>query len=772
MSALQKFSACSALAIMVAGVAAPASAQEAEANGDQFQEIIVTAQKRGESIQKVPMAIAAIGGEELQRRGVRNALDLTQNVPGLQINTLYQSSNPTIFLRGVGVNDYDAASSGSVGVTVDDVFLNSSVGLLAQVYDLDRVEVLKGPQGTLYGRNTTGGVINYHTKRPTFDTDMSMDLTYGRYNQVSLVGGIGGALVDDKLAARISLSVNRRNGWATNVSDGGQLNDIHNQAVRLQLLFKPNDRLTIENKIEGGESSTSAVAHKSLGTFNVAANRPCTGDEILRVNLCANPFTGYVESGDLNKYNTYLHDNFEKLENFGDRLLVNWEGDAISVTSVSAYVRNVRKLNQSQDFSPVSLLQSPQWKEVAEQYSQELRVSSNGDGRVKWVAGAYYLHERLNVFTDFSLLRGFNPTPTVPYFDPVASILTVERETTQITDSYALFGQLDYEVTDDLTVTAGLRYTIDNKDLAHRSVGGPVNPDSNPRARLTDFRVGFIDADLTNSTVDGPIRVKSKLRKPTWRLAAKYQVNPDLNIFASYSRGVRAGGYNTGALFQIAEFAPVTSERLDAFEVGFKSDLLGRRLRINASGFYYDYKNMQVFSLESAPNGQPIQRLQNADAEIYGGELEISARPFHGLELNGSLAYTHARYKDFIDPVRGSFNGKQLDKTPELQLNAGARYTAALSGSVDGIIGADYAYQTEVFFSPENKAPLRSAPHGQLNLDAGLNFKDIGLNARFWMKNVTNKRFLADNLDFSSLGFWFGIYNEPRTYGLTLSYRM
>ncbi|MBP7336699.1 TonB-dependent receptor [Niveispirillum sp.] len=759
------------LAALGLSLASPAVAA-GEEQGLQLDEIIVTAQKRGENIQEVPISITALGGEALELQGVRNGLDLTRSVPGLQINNLFQSSNPTIFLRGVGVNDYNAASSGAVGVTVDDVFLNSGVGQLFAVFDVDRVEVLKGPQGTLYGRNTTGGVINYTTRRPGFSPDFSASVTAGRFNQIFFDAAGGGTLIDDTLAARASLTVKRRDGWATNLQDSRDINGIETYAGRLQFLLTPSPDLEIHNKIEGGKSRSSALGHQSMGTVNARTGRPCTGEEILARTICANPITHYIANQDVDALNTNVLDNYENLDNFADRLSVIHDGDDVNVTSITAYVYNKRDLNTDVDYSPYAVAELPLWKETSRQVSQELRFTSNGEGPFKWVAGLYYLQEELSSLTNFSVLRELNPDRTKPFFDPANSVLMLERVFTQRTSSKAIFAQADYELTDRLTATAGLRYTDDRKKLSFITYGGPVNPDTNPRARLRDRLIGFVDANPSNMTIDLPSRTVTDLKKPTWRLALAYELDENANLYTSYSRGVRAGGYNTGALFNGIEFNAVDNESIDAYESGLKTDLLDRRVRLNMAGFYYDYRNLQVFSLEPNPaGGVPLQRLQNADADIYGAEIEIQARPVQGLDLTFGAAYVHATYTDFIDPIRGDFKGNTLDKAPRLQMSGSATYSADLSLDWTGRVGADFSYQSKVNFSATNQVPMAGDRHGEVNLHMGVAHSS-GIDFTLFVRNVGDKRYLTDMNDLSSLGFYFPVYNEPRTYGLTVRYKL
>lgn len=759
--------------VSATALAAPAlaAAQDAPQKAPELDAVIVTAQKRGENVQQVPIAITAVAGDQLQARQVVNALDVANQVPALQINHVFAGSNPTIFLRGVGVNDYNPASAGAVGVTVDEVFLNAGVGQLFQVYDVDRMEVLRGPQGTLYGRNTTGGVINFFTRKPSFTPELAADLTYGRFNQLFADIAAGGPLVGDTLAGRVSLSVKSRDGWTTNLVNGDKQNDIDSVAGRAQLLFKPTDRLSIEAKLEGGRSDASAYRSKQAGTYNLAAGRPCTGQEVLALDICANPLTGYVDTASPRQARTDVLDNHEKLRNLATVTRTTWEGEAVTLTAISAFVRNKRLMSQDQDSSPFSIVYSPIWTEKSEQVSQELRLASRGGERFNWVAGGYYLRDRLDSLTDFELLAQFSPTPTASYFDPAQSIMAIERRFTQVTRSLALFAQGDLKLTDRLKLTAGVRYTDDRKALDFISYAGPVNARTNPNARLAQPLVGLIDADGANATIDAPVHAVDRLRKPTWNLSLDYQLRPSVLAYASYSRGVRAGGHNTGAIVSPLEFTAVRSERLDAYQAGLKTDLLDRRLRVNAAAFYYDDHDMQVFGIGPG-NPIPVQRLQNADARIYGGELEIQAAPAAGLELNAGAAWLNAAYTHFADPIRGDFSGQRLDKAPRLQLNGSARYRWSFSPRWSAMAAADLSHQSKVYFSPANTAPAIGRAHGQVDLRASLADRRSGVELGVFVENATNASYLQDIADQSSFGFYQMYYNEPRTFGLTARYRM
>lgn len=449
-------------------------------------------------------------------------------------------------------------------------------------------------------------------------------------------------------------------------------------------------------------------------------------------------------------------------------MAINWDAGAAKITSITAYEWNRRKLNQDQDSSPFQILESPLWMDRARQFSQELRIASNGGGRLNWIVGGYYLHENLKSYTDFELLGQFNPTPGQPYFDPANSIMTVGRRYTQRTDSRALFGQADYALAEGLKATVGFRYTWDRKKLDFITVAGPVDE---PGRLLRTPLIGLLDSDPGSPAIDAPIRTNDSFNKPTWRLSLDYKIDPHILVYASYNRGFRSGGWNTGALVSPTEFSFVRPEKIDAYEAGIKSDLLDRKLRVNASAYYYDYHDLQVFTLEPG-TPVPFQRLQNADAQIYGAEVEITARPFAGLELTTGAAYLHTKYTKLNDVLRGDLSGNRLDKAPTWQLSGSITYSTRLNDRLKGHIGADASYQTKVFFSTTNTSPLVRGAYGLLNAQIGVDDSKTGIGALLFVKNLTQKSYLQDVIDISSFGSYGFFYNEPRTIGVTLSYKM
>ena len=419
----------------------------AQASDTGIADIVVTAQRRSQNLQTVPLSITAVTGDALRARNIPDAVELAKSIPNLQIKSGFASSNPTIFMRGIGINDYNAASAGAVGVTIDEVFLNSTVGQLFQVYDLDRVEVLKGPQGTLYGRNTTGGVLSFYTKKPSFEFNPEIQINYGRFNEVDVQAATSFPIISDTLAGRVSLSYRHRDGIKLNTFDGSRLNNIESIAGRAQLLFKPSDNLEINAKFEIGSNRSSVFTGSGLGTIDPSTGQTCSAAQIRAGNQCGNVF-GYVGTGDPYAGPQDVTSQPEHLDAYGARVGIVWSGDAVSFTSITGWNLNKRNFRQDIDSSPVRLLEQPLGFDRSEQQTQEVRVSSTGSGPFQWIVGGFFLNETLASSTGYEVGADANPTPSLPYLDLTGAttgglpVFSVERNYRQRTTSYAAFAHL------------------------------------------------------------------------------------------------------------------------------------------------------------------------------------------------------------------------------------------------------------------------------------------------------------------------------------------
>lgn len=749
-----------------------AAAEDANPASDiELEEIIVTAQKRAERAQDVPISIAAVSGERLERAGIVNPLDLAREIPNLKINPHFGSSAPLIFMRGIGINNFNPTSAGAIGVAIDEVFLNSPIGQLVNIYDLDRIEVLKGPQGTLYGRNTTGGVINFYTRKPTFEFDPRVQLSYGRYNELVFEAASSFPIITDRLAGRLAVNYRNRDGWRRDLTFGGTIEKIDNLSLRGQLLFVPSDRLEISLKQEVGLSRGDSTSNVAAGIIDPATGTRCSADRIRALGQCSD-FFGYISPSDPSLSEPSIEDPSETLDSYATRIGVNWEGEAVTVDSVSAYVSNKQVTRWDIDASPSRILEMPELYNKAVQWSQELRLSSNSGGRFDWIVGGFFLTEKVTHANTFEVFASANPTPGLPFlrFFPPPPVFRVRRDFTQNTDSYAVFAQADYSLTDKLTATVGGRYTWEEKDINLFSRFGPVTPQYEP----TQLQNGICclvgdpaSADPVTGLPTRPIVDKINFKEPIWRLALSYKPSENMLLYASYNRGVRASGFNAQAITSPSEYSIVRPEKIDAFEVGMKSDLLDRRLRFNAAAFYYTGE-LQVFTFQATGGGVPVLILDSASIESYGLETDIRAKLLPGLEMALSAGYLHGEYTNY--PGQQANVGNKLASAPEISLAASLHYETDIGADWSISADGDISYQSKIFFEPNNNDVQRQSGYAIVNGRIGFKNSGHGIELFAYGKNLTNEIYVANSIDLADFGFYEQIYGLPRTYGVGVSF--
>ncbi|MBO6527557.1 TonB-dependent receptor [Erythrobacter sp.] len=730
--------------------------------------IVVTAERRAENLQDVPVAVSALGSEALAEGDFRDATEIAFQVPGLQIKSGFSASNPTIFLRGVGINDFSPSNSGAVGVTVDDLFFNSSTGQLFQLYDLERVEVLKGPQGTLYGRNTTGGVVNFFTRKPEFEFGGYVTAAYGNYDQVDIEAAVN-LPIADIAALRVSGVMNSRDGTRRiELPDGRAVdkNDVDFLGVRAQVLVEPSDRFDALFKFEYGQSRGTMFSYESQGLINPDTgefggddfDRVCGGR---RAGLCVNAF-GYADDPDPFSGQENLLFTPEEVDVTVASLRMNADLGMVGVTSITAYLDTRKEIIQEVDASPINFLEQ-YGNTNGKQFSQELRVASQWGGPLSLIAGAFYLEDEIKSEDFFEVLAVANPTPGSAFFDPAAPIARFDRRYTIETETLALFAQGAYELTDRLTATLGVRYTWEDRALDHSSVAGPVG------VAALDEPAPVIAPIVTTADFGTDELSFSEL---TWRAALDYEVADDVLVYGSVSKGFKSGGFNTGALTTPVEATTVEPEDLIAYEIGFKSEFAGRTVRLNGAAFYYDYTDLQVFGLSQGTVTTLVLFNANA-AEIRGGEVELTAAPVDGLELRAAATYLDTEYTDYVSPGGTDFTGNRLVAAPEWSLNVGARYeTPPIANAVKAIFAGDAAFTDDQFFDSGNTPRLGQEAYWLVNARIAIAALDDRWEVAAFAKNLTDRAFVADSFDLAAFGFDELAYGPPRTYGISLRVRL
>ena len=722
-----------AMAIMLASVSGAAMAQQADG------EIIVTAQRRSQALLDVPLAISAIGGDALQQKGISNSADLASAVPNLQVSSPYGSTQPNFSLRGISVaNEYNSNQASPVGVYIDDVYIAARTSHGMGLFDLDRVEVLRGPQGTLFGRNTTGGAINFITRSPKLSGNTAyVEGGYGNFDTFRAQGAIETTMVEDQLGARIAVNYEKGDGQIRNVHPGGRDgNSIDNLQGRLSLRVNPDGGpLDVKIRAYAGRSRGAQAAihgllpfREGLGFFEVNENRM----------------------------------GLNKTDAWGVAANVSYElNPEITLTSITSYDGGKQNLQQAADGSPLDVLDI-NWQSKFAQFSEEARVNYDGES-LKLVGGAFYGWDRTITDNRFNIGGAIAPGVNGGFFQHYRQ----ERR------SYALFLQGDYNLTKQLVLTLGARYTWDKAHyrdgfayLFAGDLGGPDLPLASTVPCPGQPGACAYDPSATYN-LDGDNKAL------TGRVALSYTFDNDVLVYASYNRGYRSGAFNGGSYTSSAGINYVAPERVNAYEAGVKGRFLDNLLTLSAAGFYYDYKNQQL--QDTRPG--PVAFLVNAPkSEIYGAEIEASIRPFDGFVINASGGWLHATYKT-LELQGADLSGNDLPFAPRWTATAGIDWKIVDTGSDAVTFSPSVNYFSRQYFSPFNT--VNAPGTGQLNselqqggfakVNAALAWEHGPVQLRGWVNNLFERKTYGYGLDLRGAGFPYNflVPAAPRTYGVS-----
>ena len=739
------------LLIISPALALPAHAQEVEEGGD----IVVTAQRRSENLQDVPISITALSGESVERLGIKTSADVAAQVPNLTIKQSFANSVPQIFLRGVGVNDPNANANGAVGIYADNVNLVSPSALTFALFDTDRVEVLRGPQGTLYGRNTTGGAINFLSKRPGDAWEGYVTARYGRFDDKQVEAALTAPLAQGA-ALRIAGVWQKNDGFHFNRVSGRTLADVNRWALRGLLKLEPASNISILFNAHGGRLANSSTPFEVRGTLDPLTGTPGCD---YRAQRCVNLF-GYSDDDN----DPYSHDidneGRTRLWNVGGSMHVDVDFGGAALTSITAYEKTVRNHREDADGAPQNMLNTVFFDDNR-QFSQEVRLSSTGSPRFRWMAGLFYSHEDTTIHNRYDFFRGYrdlvesfgfpggfdpdgiNPTGYTPFL--------VDQRFRQKSNSYAGFVNVGYDVTDKLELTLGARYTKED------------------RAILTT--VAFDEGTFQVPLLDG-FSDRVSFNSFSGKIGFNYKPSDDVLIYASVSKGFKSGGFNGALVFSEPELKPFKPETLIAYELGFKSSLLDRAVTFNAAAFYYDYNDIQLYTFASA-NGIPTQILTNAgSAEIYGVEGELSLRPIEHLSINLGGGLLHARIKDFVTDGGADYSGNRLVMAPTLTANMLIRYDVPLNGGELKLgLQTDANYRSKVFYSTSNDPLLSQDGFALWNARVSLAPANDRWELSAQVKNITGVRYVTEAFDFSSSGYNLFVYGAPTTWELSATFK-
>jgi outer membrane receptor protein involved in Fe transport len=739
-------------ALLVLLTASAAYAQDGQSN-----EIIVTAQKREQSAQSISVAVSVFSGQELVEQGVTNINGLEHLAPSLEVESQFGSGQPSFSLRGVGFKDYATLNAPTVGVYVDEVANPYPVMTQGVLFDLERVEVLRGPQGTLYGRNTTGGAINVLSARPTDDFATGFNAEYGNYDAFRAEGFISGPLATG-LTARLSAVTAQGGAWQDNRETGEELGDADRFAVRAQVAWQATPSLDFLLNLHGYQDQSDGLGQRLFKT--TAAGAAHAQDQ-----TSWGASSVFAANAGISEFEKPFRDN----DGMGASLTANWDFGPHTLT----YIGSLEELDRREynDFDGVGVttplpdnsagVAGTLFDSEIHVAQHELRLASNGDADFDWIVGVYYDREKLNELYQSDFAASFGPA-----FGYVFTPYSQKVETA------ALFGQIDYQVSPRVNLIAGLRYENETRDL----IG------------LGTFAVGFPGFNFANGTADGTRESRSlDTDEVSGRLGVEFQVTDDVLTYATISRGVKSGGFSGYNTLNERAIDPFDPEQLTAYEAGVKSDLMDRTLRVNAAVFYYDYKDQQVQSALFDPNiGAAIGRIVNAPkSRIYGAEVELEWHPLPELAIAQALGYQNGEFEEFtiLDiaasnnagaPVGRDASGERLGPA-EFTYSGAITYDGAFAGDWGYTAGLDYSYRSDT--DPPLLKPVAGEGYGVdgywlVNANVAVRPNDGPWEFALWSRNLLDEEYDETRNFFAGADFSpIAAPGLPRTYGVRISWR-
>lgn len=736
-----------------------------------LEEVIVTAQKREQNLQEVSISIAAFSGEAISELGLSNLEELTEHISGAELFDDRGAGQPTWVIRGVGLADFNSNNTPTAAIYYDDYYLPSNVLGGIGLFDIGQIEVLKGPQGGLYGRNSSGGAVRINSRRPTLDEGTNGYVTgsYGEWERYGVEAGFG-ATLSDSIAIRVSGMTDQDGGWQDSLATAGD--DDHGDrdfsALRAQLVYQPSDTFDLWLKVETGQDKSETTLGYSRGMYD-----PNTGDfcdqayagshdenNCVTLSNLTNLYAlspgdpGVLPSQQDSDGSTVMSKPINALDNdwTGVNLQMSWQFDAFTLMSISGYLDYDN--NQVYDFDATELtLFEEDGSADLQSWSQEFRLISNGEGPLTWLVGAMYAEDeddedRLGDLRDNVLVF-----PTY-----------ARRGFKQETESWAVYGQAEYQMTDSWRVHASLRYTDETKDLND--------------AFFEDIPGGFYYIKDVNKSVD---------LDENWsgHIGVDWDVSDDVMVYARVTQGFKSGGFYGGFAFTAEELDPYKEEKVLSYEAGFKSTLMDGMLMFNGSAFYYDYQDVQGFTqVFSDVTGTVNTKLGNlGDAEHKGAELDVvwlsSGLP--GLSMQASVAWLDAEISDSntigLDqagvpvPIEGLTRGFAPEWSTALQL----RYERNLTDQLASAFQLDYSWRDDLVDEDSSLTLLDVAAYdiesyGVLNARISLGAVDDSWSVALMGKNLTDEEYWVSTSS-DDLGSYPSISARPIHWVVEGTYR-
>jgi iron complex outermembrane receptor protein len=719
-----------AVAAIAIGCSAASSAQSVSSNrsspGAVVEEIVVTAQKREQSGQDVPVSLTVMGAEQIANLQLVSGTELARQTPNLQVSNLGNEDQPKFSLRGISTPDFNLNTTSPTGIFYDEVYVASQFLGGPQLFDLERIEVLRGPQGTLFGKNTTGGAINFITRKPSYETEGYVSVQAGNNDYVHATGAFNLPIVDQKLAARLAVNTTRSDGWIKNHNPAGEdLSSIDNYALRLSVLFEPTESTSATLRLLHSRSNPTNIGVIAYGTGPGGTNA-------FGINPRVHPVTGER----FDAWEGYYDRTGGEIVADGDGAILTLDqafGD-LTLTSISSYLEGDFKNNVDADGSIANQLAIDFYARTRE-IAQDVRLSSDYEGPFNFIAGLYYNHDETGINTDYTLFGALN----------------LAQSYDQSRTSYAAYADATYDLAAAWTLYGGVRWTSDEGEA-------------------TDFQVApIIPVQATQKYDDSA---------PTGRIGLRHAFSDHVMGYVQYARGYRSSTINGSALTNASDFNVAEPESLNSYEVGLKSQLWDDRLQLNTSAFYYQYKNQQFVNAITLTES----RMVNAgEARVMGLEAELIAQLSEYFRVTFGMALLDTEFVE-LHLSRGTplvdYNlaGNELIEAPHTTFSLALDYSMFALGAGRVHAHVDGSRVGSKFFTPFNNLPPSNLSVGEPYYDANARIAYRADSGRYefgiWGKNLTENDEAAGQVGADQTTFFqrFTVSPYPRRYGVEFSY--
>lgn len=732
------------------GAAAPALAQSAPAAAEEpvNQEILVVAQKRKERAQDIPATVTAFSADALAKAHITEAGDLVSLVPNLHSTNTTGDSTPLYSLRGVSMSDYSLNQSGPIATYYNEVYKGNPALLGLGFFDIDHLEVLSGPQGTLYGKNTTGGAVNLISRAPTFDTNGYATVGYGNYNAFSASAAINTA-ISKTLAIRVAVTGDSADGWFKNVTPGqANFDSKRDWGARVSLLYKPNSQFsallrleqTFQNPYNYGIYVQTGPGGEGAGVYAPGSTQ------------------NYSRPASLGNWQTESYNDGRRRNlTQSASLTLNYDLDnGLALTSITSYDYGNLIIPEHTSGAPNDSIVI-WYYDTTKQFAQDLRLTTKWSKPWNFILGAYYNREMVWNANRFQL---FSDVPPVSDANCIANGYglgcVITNQFNQLKHSYALYGDANWKL-GNLTLRGGVRYTQD--DGRQYDFNSIVYGPSGAALHNNIPGTGDINATVAQSF---------SIRRLTGKLGLDYAVNRNLLFYGTWSTGYRGNSFNAQAFFLPAEFNQVRPESISAFEVGEKGQFFNRRLTVNLAGFYYRYHDQQFISVVPQTGAQILVNVDRS--HIFGAEGQIALRVNNKLSFHSNLGWLSAKVDSgMVDGL--DVSGNQLINAPHFSVDAGLDWTVAEGNFGSISIHPAISHVSNQYFDIHNKPFLNQAGYELVSGHIDWASADKQWSVSAWGRNLTNQFFFSSRVDLQTGSAFNYIYNHigaPRTWGFTL----